>query len=153
MKFLTLLIFLSGVTFSNCESSKKVAAIQDTKTSQETMSTDATTNAKRASQDIMGSWEWVKTDCCGRTSKTTLADPNDEKRVISFDKDGTAMFYTSDPEGRMAKQKFTLGTMGTQPTIKIGELRPAIFTIKDDMLVLNWGYMDLQIEYYKKVTK
>ncbi len=146
------MILLSSLTFSNCESSKKATASENTITTQEEVNSNGTSNLKKVSKDdIVGSWEWVKTDCCGRTSKTTYADPKNEKRVISFKSDGTAMYYTNDPEGKIAQQKYSLSTMGTQATIQIGDLRPAIFYVNEDMLTLSWGYMDLQIEYYKRV--
>jgi hypothetical protein len=152
MKILFLSLLMSGFVFSNCETSKKTLKNNETETVKVTSDTMDNEKSKSISDELTGSWEWIKTDCCGRTTKTTYASPEAEKRVITFYEDGTVLFYSVDPEGKMEKQKYTKGMMGEQETIKIGTLQPAIMEIENDTLVLNWGYFDLQIEYYKRLA-
>jgi hypothetical protein len=151
MKISILYLFLTGFVFSNCEGSKKVTDNTDAQPKEVTMNADENEKLEKLTEGLIGSWEWIRTDCCGRTSKTTYASPEAEKRIIAFYEDGTALFYTIDPDGAMTKQKYTKGMMGNQATVKIGPLQPAIMEISDDTLMLNWGYFDLQIEYYKRV--
>lgn len=143
---------MSGFVFSNCETSKNTTKHNINETKPLPMDNGENDKSTQNSDALIGSWEWIKTDCCGRTSKTTYASPDAEKRIITFYEDGTALFYAADPEGKMEQQKYSKGMMGEQETIKIGNLQPAIMGIENDTLVLNWGYFDLQIEYYKKLA-
>ncbi len=153
MKISLLYLLLSGFIFSNCEGSKKTTDNSgDPNPKEEKMNAEENEKLEKLTEGLIGSWEWIRTDCCGRTSRTTYPSPEANKRIITFYEDGTVLFYTIDPDGDMIKQKFTEGMMGNQTTVKIGPLQPAITEITDDTLMLNWGYFDLQIEYYKKVT-
>ena len=112
------------------------------------------TIVKSDGKDLIGEWVWVKTSCCGRMTKDTSPSEEDPQKIISFDEKGAASYYSKGSVEKMDNFTYSTGMMGTQTTVKIGDLQPAIYSITyDDKLVLNWGYMDLQIEYYERVEK
>ena len=84
-------------------------------------------------------------------TKDTFPEEGAEKRIISFDEDGNAKYFSGDGGQLLVDQKYTLGTLGSQSTVRIGTLQPAIFLVNENELSLSWGYMDLQIEYYRRV--
>ena len=103
--------------------------------------------------ELVGQWKWVQTICCGRTSQDIFPKEGEADKIISFDADGKAVYFTGDREKSMAGQAYSIGALGEQATVRIGEHPPAIFWVSDDgnELSLSWGYMDLQIEYYHRV--
>lgn len=110
---------------------------------------------KKAMTDIVGEWEWVKTVCCGRMRGETYPKQGKPVKTISFTAEGRAVYYTSGEKDEVSEVPYTFGSLGEQVTIKIGELTPALIVIADvkgvETLVLDWGYIDLQTEYYKRV--
>lgn len=105
--------------------------------------------AKEAIQALEGSWQWIKTECCGRMMSEIFPKEDEDARIISFDLKGNARYFTDETKEKVSEVPYELDKLGpTQPTIRMGELQPAIFTVKNDTLILSWGYMDLQIEYY-----
>ena len=115
---------------------------------------DETTSARKMSgREIIGTWRWVKTSCCGRMTSDTYPNEEDDPKLISFDMEGNAKYFGGDEGNILMDFKYTIGSLGDQVTIRIGERQPAIFYVKDDQLTLSWGYMDLQIEYYEKVEE
>jgi hypothetical protein len=102
-------------------------------------------------QDLAGNWIWVKTACCGRMMGETFPAEGEPDRVISFDQEGNARYFTDETREKVSTVPYKVGSLGpNQPTVRIGELQPAIFEIENDTLILSWGYMDLQVEYYKR---
>ncbi len=148
MKLLSTIFILSAFVLMSCNEAKSISKteVKDTQ-----ITNDSKIMNIASVKDLVGNWEWVKTDCCGRINKTTFAKEDKPKRIIAFKKSGIARYYVQGIEGKMDEQKFTIGKLGTQSTISIGEHTPAIFTVSEDMLVLSWGYMDLQTETYKRI--
>ena len=153
MKFIIIITVLFSSAAMSCSESKTLSDNKGSKQIATEKVTKQESDKRTMGEDkaILGTWQWVKTDCCGRINNTTFAKEEEPKRIIEFKKSGIARYFERGEMNKMAEQKFTFGTLGTQTTIKIGEYQPAIYTIKDDELVISWGYMDLQTEYYKRV--
>lgn len=106
--------------------------------------------ARQGSGGLIGEWVWTKTACCGRTMQETYPEAG-EARTIAFYEDGKARFFTDGTKEKTSTVPYSLSKLGPkQPTVRIGELQPAIFAVSNDTLVLSWGYMDLQTEYYTR---
>jgi uncharacterized protein (TIGR03067 family) len=105
---------------------------------------------KKAMKALTGKWELVKTDCCGRTTKTSMAEPGE--KVISFKSDGT-METTEHGKKQASTYQLTRNKTMDENLVMLSmgrETYPAMYHIDGDTLTLSWGYMDLQIEYYVK---
>lgn len=110
-------------------------------------------NLKDVKQKLVGSWKWEKTKCCGRNARW-YTDSLNENRILKFKGDNIVEFYQN---GKLQKQeKYLLEEKSVypdRPQITIGEktMGPALLEFEGDQMIINYGYMDLQIEYYKKV--
>ena len=102
---------------------------------------------------ILGKWKWEKTHCCGRNAQT-YTDTLNENKILHFKSGGKVEFYEN---GKLQKvENYSVEENHDhlkRPAITIGEetLGPAILEIEGDKMMINYGYMDLQIEYYKRV--
>lgn len=151
MKIIPIYFIMAAFSLLSCKSGEQTADGGETDRSAEETGVQKVTSLKQSMKEIAGSWEWIKTDCCGRMNKTTYAQPGDPQRIISFDEKGNAMYFSGETREKTTAQSYTLGTLGDQPTITIGELTPALFVVQNDTLVISWGYIDLQTEYYERV--
>ena len=149
MKLIVIMTIFIGCTAMSCSETRQMS----NQNGNEVISGEKTNGkqTKITDEAIIGTWQWVKTDCCGRINNTTYAKENEPKRIIEFSKSGVARYFERGEMDKMSQQKFSFGTLGTQTTIKIGEYQPAIYTISENELVISWGYMDLQTEHYKRV--
>lgn len=105
---------------------------------------------KMLRKSLIGKWELVKTDCCGRTSKTIPAKPGEKE--MHFKRDGSLIIKH---EGKTYNSYFNLLRNKEFDErivlLQIGrETTPAMFNFDNDTLVISWGFMDLQTEYYVK---
>lgn len=171
MKQLPLILFVTALSLMSCKSTQdSVDNGKETIGIEKNMETDNyadntagtdsegktaannTSNEKQSIRDLVGQWEWVKTDCCGRMTGEILPKEDEPKRIISFSNDGKANYFINDTKDATNEYTFKIGSLGPkQPTVKIGEHQPAMFMVEDETLILSWGYMDLQVEYYKRI--
>jgi len=156
MRQLPYLFIMIAFILMSCKSSNEslngTDAINNIETTAEAESSDQETKRQAMTgRELVGQWEWVKTSCCGRMTRDIFPEEGAEKKIISFSKDGMSEYYIGDNGTKLTEQGFSIGKMGTQSTVRIGELQPALFYVKDDELSLSWGYIDLQIEYYKRI--
>ena len=95
--------------------------------------------AKEAFAALEGSWQWVKTECCGRMNREFFPKEGEDARIISFDLKGKARYFTDETKEKVSEVSYVLDKLGpTQPTIRMGELQPAMFTVENDTLILSW---------------
>ena len=100
------------------------------------------TNTETASTGIEGTWKIAKRLCCGRMNKETLGG----KKILVLN---AGTFEIKGDEDGDASGKYILSNsedMGTM--IKLGDKYPAMYSLKGDTLILDWGYMDLATETY-----
>ncbi len=96
---------------------------------------------------VVGDWKWIKTNCCGRGAKITTPDA---QRSMSLTINVGGTFDKTDG-GSKTNGNFTLGNFSEEdnrPTITFSDERPALLQGGGDTLILNYQYMDLQIEWY-----
>ena len=106
---------------------------------------------KGETHEIVGRWKLYKTECCGRNKSTRMAeDTEEESRYMKFESDGMVKYQDHGTLLKKVPYHFETTKEGDQDWIKIGDEPTAIYVIKGDTLMLNWEYMDLQIEYYLK---
>jgi hypothetical protein len=105
--------------------------------------------AKLDSQDeslLNGTWLIEKTICCGRSQGVTYGGT---KELTIRIKDST---YIIREQGKITERGDFKIDKKSQfgPVIILGNQIPAMYAVEDGKLWLNWGYMDLQEETYRK---
>lgn len=104
----------------------------------------------RYKESLHGDWNWLKTICCARTPQTLYAKDAEKSKTINFSPEG---IYTEYENGQVVSKKdYEVGNAlnDRRLTLLIGDYRTAIMHIKEDTLVLDYGYMDLEITYYTR---
>jgi len=143
-----LFLFMSVILFS-CKTKKDVPQLntEAVKNHQETIEEEPYADYYKK---LEGRWIWLKTSCCGRVPKET--NPQTTGFTIEFDfkPDKTFDAYR---DGKLEKTlPYKLGNYifnETRPLMVMGESpRPAYILFRSDTLVIDYGYMDLETEYY-----
>lgn len=106
---------------------------------------------ERTKESLLGTWNWYKTDCCARLPKTTMAKDVKESKSLSFS-DNTQTYFENGEITSSVPFELGYAFNDDRVTLKSGEFKTAILHIKGDTLVLDYGYMDLAIDYYIKGT-
>ncbi|GIV33205.1 MAG: hypothetical protein KatS3mg031_0740 [Chitinophagales bacterium] len=97
---------------------------------------------------IQGAWRWYKTSCCFRMPRITYGDSLPQPKVLDFN-EGTVKYFSGDKLTDSLSYRIDYNLMReNRPVIVIGDKPPAFVYFKDDTLVIDYGYMDLQTEYY-----
>ena len=100
-----------------------------------------------------GKWQWVKTICCGRTPKETSPSTVGYTTALGFANNRELTFYRNDSIQTKGKYKITFGLNNDESDtmIIIGDTpRYGYFRFKEDTLIVDYGYIDLQTEFYIK---
>ncbi|HXH18690.1 MAG TPA: hypothetical protein VNJ07_06365 [Chitinophagales bacterium] len=142
-----LISFLFSCKTSKDQSKTDAANMHQTKHEQIQKTEDGKSEQQLATR-ILGTWKWHKTRCCFRTPKTTYADSLSYSRIIKFS-DGTLQTFHGDTlkETSNYTVKYGLTEHDDRPVLQING-RPAFLYFIHDTLVIDYGYMDLQTEYY-----
>ena len=146
-QLLTVLLIL----LLSCNSSKKnqVAEVEPTSPKVEPQIQEDTPQQEgNMEEQILGDWEWFKTNCCYRTPKTTYADTTESKTILNFTENNQLEYYQGEKLTKTTGYKIVYGLMDDKrPTLKIDH-RTALLYIRNDTLIIDYGYMDLQTEFY-----
>jgi len=99
---------------------------------------------------IVGEWQWDKTICCGRTPSTQTSESLKAPKVLRFNPDGTVQYFSGEEETSTQTYKITYAMRDyNRPVITLGDSpRAGLLFIRGDTLVIDYGYMDLQQEFY-----
>lgn len=102
---------------------------------------------------IVGNWQWAKTICCGRTPQTETAESLPAPKILKFQPGGMLQYFSGDSKisDQTYKIVYELLKDDGRPTITIGARQPALLFIEGDTLLIDYGYIDLQQEYYIRV--
>lgn len=103
---------------------------------------------------LTGTWTWVKTVCCGRIR--TISTPESSSSTVSLmlNADHTYKKYRNDElkEGsfqtRIGINDYAVETGDRRDVIVFDTESAAYYYFLKDTLVIDYGYMDLQTEYY-----
>ena len=142
-------IAITLIVLVGCKASKEVIREKDDSLNVRAEIPDAAEIQKR----LLGTWEWHKTLCCFRLPNT-IQDTSALIQTIRFTKQGLFERYLGDEITGQEEYLIKIGLMNdNRPTIRIAEGPPAIVHFKQDTLILDYGYMDLQTEYYVKMKR
>ncbi len=84
-------------------------------------------------------------------SKDRLASEQDKIIFIEFTANGRALHFEDGIETDNQSYELKIGgVFPDRPMVQIGSTPTALVQLNGDTLILNRGYMDLQIEYYKR---
>ena len=139
------IIFVLG-----CKSPKESLTIADTPTGSITI--EKANEQLNIGEKIIGSWTWQKTICCSRLPKTITSDTLDFPNILKFSPNGHLEYFNGNSLDKMATYEISIGLMDDQrPIIKINDGIPGFIYIKGDtLLIIDYGYIDLQTEFYIK---
>lgn len=115
-------------------------------------SSDNYTNTEPEQQlpDIYGKWLWVKTDCCGRMHKI-ITDTSETPTYLVLEKDGKLKRLHGDKTLKVATYNYQMDPNLGYPTLSVsGVSQPGLIHFVGDTMLLDYGYFDLQTEYYIK---
>lgn len=126
-KFNFIIIFLLGLFSLHCKSTKDVR------------------NSDEIASAIKGEWKIDHEVCCGRNAKTTYGG---NKSIHFNTKKSTYTIYDGDKIEQQGNYTLESQEMGTM--IKLKEGYPAIIRITEGKLFIDWSYMDLRREVYKR---
>lgn len=142
ISLLLVLLFIFG-----CKSSKESQSSENGASAEQSQK-------QNLQNEILGSWEWMKTVCCFRTPKTVTPDSLGYKKVLKFREDQTVDYFQDGKQTRTDSFKVSYGLMDDdRPVLKIGNGKTALLYIRNDTMIVDYGYMDLQTEYYKRVKE
>lgn len=103
--------------------------------------------------DITGPWLWVKTNCCGRMQRTSY-DTTGMPTIVQIGTDGSYTQTNGDELQRKTTYKYSFDESLGNNVIKFEDRNmPAIIHFKADTMMMDYGYMDLQTEYYIRFTR
>lgn len=102
---------------------------------------------------ILGNWQWTKTICCGRTPYTETAESLPAPKILKFQAGGMLEYFSGDSKisDQTYKIAYELLKDDGRPTITIGARQPALLFIEGDTMLIDYGYIDLQQEFYVRV--
>lgn len=98
---------------------------------------------------IIGAWKWYKTSCCFRQPRIAYADSLPYLKRLKFGTDGVLQMFHDDTlkAASVYEVKYGLRNDDARPVLKIDH-RTALLAIRGDTLIIDYGYMDLQTEFY-----
>lgn len=102
------------------------------------------------SVQLLGTWNWYRTDCCARMPNTTYAKDVEDSKKLVFSENKRMMYYKNNTVTENLEYEVGNAFNDDRITLRTGEFKTAIAHIKGDTLVLDYGYMDLAIDYYLK---
>lgn len=148
------LLGIAGILFS-CKTpkdrSKNDAKNQATEEKQEQVIAEEPLSPDAPMEtQILGTWQWTKTICCGRTPHTETAESLKAPKILKFMADGTLQYFSGADKTADQTYKITygLGHDDQRPLITIGAKQPALLSITGDSMVIDYGYFDLQTEFF-----
>lgn len=105
---------------------------------------------EQTKRELFGTWQWHRTDCCARLPNTTYAKDTDKPKSLYFSKNNTLTYFENGKETSTVPFEVGRAFNDDRVTLKSGEFKTAIMHLKGDTLVLDYGYMDLAVDYYIK---
>mgnify|MGYP000259422061 CR=1 FL=1 len=158
MKWLIIIIVLSMVVFYACTPTKKpnkTAAATSTTTTTTTTTTESTT-APTIEQQLEGSWLMHKYVCCGRKRVEEMGRGIKKPKQLVFAANNQVTIKNlRTQESKTTTYQLETKKEGTNPPITyiiLGTTMPkkGIVRFEGTELVLDYQYMDLQQEFYRK---
>lgn len=123
------------------------------------LSADKGCKEKQVAESLYGTWKWEKTACCGRGMKITTDDENTDRTLV-FNEGGK---YAETKNGVVSKEgtfvvrkginDYQLSTGDSADVVLFDENIAGYVTNQNDTLVISFGYMDLQTDYYTRKKK
>jgi hypothetical protein len=96
---------------------------------------------------LVGTWQIEKEVCCGRNAVVTYGGT---KELTIKAKDNAYILRENGVVLEKGTYKVDLKSE-FGPVVTFDQQFPAMYQIDGNTLILNWGYMDLQEETYKRV--
>jgi hypothetical protein len=103
----------------------------------------------RVKQRLSGDWIWLKTECCGRIKNVSTPESTKNKIEKKFSTDGTVTTINNGKtESALGYQILFSYLNDNNYMISVDDGRPGLLHFFGDTLVIDYGYVDLQTEWY-----
>jgi len=147
MKKLLLLLFPLLVISSCCCKNGKSCGKKNNEASSKNSTSYTTPEAIAAA--LPGEWIWIKSFCCGRTSTWHTPETDGSTASLLFTKEKAEHFKNGKSQSS-STYNLAYFEEGAKDKIAYNESegRKAMIRLSNDTLVVDYGYMDLQTEYY-----
>lgn len=137
--FLSIAIILS--ILNSCKSTQK----------QHTVNNNTANKQTNLQKQLQGNWQWIKTNCCGRLNTITTPESTEQNISYTFEKTGVLI---KNVNGNSETTTYSIGNSFNaekDTMLQLGNMpRPAYIHFKVDTLIIDYGYIDLQTEWYIK---
>ncbi|MCS6823411.1 MAG: hypothetical protein NZ529_03885 [Cytophagaceae bacterium] len=126
---------------------KPKQTLNNTTSSRDSKNTNAIVSEElRNVPALLGEWIWYKTSCCGRNKNIMTPQTEGYTRSVWFKENNIAEFYKNSQLEK--KLNYTISEKNERNYIKLDKNAPALLILHGDSLVLNYGYMDMENEYF-----
>ena len=144
-KFLFLIIIILTIACSSPRNGTGETKPDDISSAKNTIVSQTDSPEKK----ILGKWDWYKTICCGRLHQTTFAGKENGTKTLQFMENNEVIISENTKPVKKETYQITYKEIYEgRPHLKIGEGKIALIEFSADTLVIDYGYMDLQTEYY-----
>lgn len=113
-----------------------------------------TTSPQTTTQKLMGEWTMYKEICCGRRSVERTGNDMKKPKSLNFTKPENVAIVdlktkaTTTINFKLEKEDRGNGNMIEY--IRLGDQRRGIIRFEGETLIIDYSFMDLQKEFYKK---
>jgi hypothetical protein len=104
---------------------------------------------EQVKQRMVGQWDWLKTNCCGRLQNITTPVSTQMTLSRNYRDNYTVELFINDSLQSEVDFKLNFGFRGENDTmLKIGEGHSGYLRFNGDTMVIDHSYMDLQTDWY-----
>jgi hypothetical protein len=141
MKIAFVCIIACSAALMSCKSNKQ-GKVTANNTAKEKMNTE--------NNSIVDQWQWTKTSCCGRMPKITTPNTENLKVLLNLKADNTFEKFENATLKEKGSYELNNALEGdTRTMIKLSTIpRSGYLFLQGDTMVIDYGYIDLQTEYY-----
>jgi hypothetical protein len=108
----------------------------------------------KVKQQLSGNWTWLKTECCGRIKKISTPENTQTNIEKKFSMDGSVTTLVNGKiQNTLGYQILFSYLKDDNYMISIDDGRPGILHFFADTMIIDYGYVDLQTEWYLRKKK
>jgi hypothetical protein len=140
MKLAFLFLIIISTTFTACKSNKQSKVVNN----------PSEKIIRAETNSITGQWQWLQTSCCGRVPKITTPKTENLNVLLILKVDNTFEKLENTTLKENGKYEINKTIDGDKrEMIKLSTIpRSGYLYIQNDTLIIDYGYIDLQTEYY-----
>lgn len=152
MKALSFLFAFAFVTLFLASCGRNSVAQEEATTPEREYPDHPNAPLKQTYYDLEGSWRLYRIDCCGRMMDTLIVPEEHPEKVLNFSKSQVIVTSHDEKEGEKQMRQYTISQDEQgQMMIDLSGGRKGYLRIEDNKMIIDYSYMDLPKEYYKRL--